>query len=799
MEWYRRRPTAAAALVYALLALAFYAPALVPGRTLSASDYLWTAAPWGAERPADVRPFGSNLELVDTATQFQPFLRYTRERLLHPPLWNPYIASGRPFLANAQSAVLSPFSLPVYVLPFWWSLGIAAALKVFAAAFGTYLLGRALGMRFGGALLAGLVYGWGLFFIVWVPWPLADVWAWLPWLLVTADRAVRRPTPRAGAALAAVVAAQFFGGHPESSFHLLVVTAAFVLVRIVVLRREGSLVRAGPAVLTVAGGVALGAALAAITLVPFLELLSHSNDVTVRQDYWRLRLPREYLLGFALPEYWGRGTQTGIGDFAQTRAVYVGILPLVLGAAAILVRPTLQRVSVAVFGAFVLAIVVGLWPLPTIISHLPIVRTGNHLRLVVIFALCAALLAGWGFDDLAGGRRQRRTIILAVACALVTVPVLVLGARGQLAPELAGRAFSVAWRFAAAPAPQDPDAPGVIRLAALFVALPFLVGAAALVAARLWGRVGMHAFLVLGICLVVVDIFRAGMGQTPAIDTSSAEQPSTAALRYLKDRRPARFVGLERALGPSPIPPNVAMREGLYDARSYDFPVEEHYDRLWRRAIAAPGDRQTDFPTTKAVLTPRSLPALRLLSVTDVVQDPAERPIRRPGLPLAYDGPDARIYRNPGALPRAAVIDAQSVLPDEREQLQGVLSPRFDGRRRVITASPLPGLRATPGKRPAGQARIVRYDPERVVIEATARRPSEMVLTDLYYPGWKATVDGEDKPVNRVNWMLRGVSLPPGRHTVELRYEPASWTAGVLVSLAAALGLLVVLARRRRA
>ena len=803
MPWLRRRPAVAAALVYALLAVAFYAPALVPGKTLSAADYLWTAAPWAAQRPADVEPFGANLELVDTATQFQPFLRYTRDRLPDAPLWNPYVGGGRPFLGNAQSAVLSPFSVPTYVLPFAWSLGIAATLKLFAAAFGTYLLGRALGMRFGGALLAGLTYGWGLFLVAWAPWPLADVWAWLPWLLLLTDRVVRNPGPLPAAGLAVVVAVQFFGGHPESSFHLLLLTAAFAVLRAVDLRRRGMPVEVGPAAGRLAAAVAGGVALAALALVPFLELLAHSNDVTVRQDYWRLRLPREYLLGFALPDYWGRGTQTAVGDFAQSRAVYVGALPLMLAGAALLVRPTLLRAAFAVLGALLMAIVLGVQPLPELIRHVPIVRTGNHLRLIVIVALCLALLAGWGLDDLTrDGRPRRRAAVLALAGALVAGPVLVLAARGDLAPGLLGEALAVAWGFRDAPdALTDPNARGVIRLASLLVGLVFLGAAALLLAARLSGRLRATAFVGLAVGLVAADLFRAGMGQTPAIDTAVATQPTTPALRYLEDRRPNRFTGLERALGPSPIPPNVAMREKLYDPRSYDFPIEERYDRLWRRAIGG-GEGTTDFPTTRAVLTARSLPALRLLSVTDVVQDPGDPPVRGAGLPLVYEGRDARIYANRRALPRAGVVDAQQMVTGEEAELDAVLRPGFDGRRVVVTSTPLPGLRSTPGTGVPGSARIVHYGPERVVIVAAAQRPSELVLTDLHYPGWKATLDGEDTPVHRVDWMLRGTSLPPGRHTVEFRYEPASWRIGWMVSALALLGLVATLAfgvRARRA
>jgi uncharacterized membrane protein len=798
--WLRGHPTVAAALVYALLTVVLYGAALVPGHTLSASDFLWSAAPWAAERPADVEFLGSNLELADPVLQFEPYARYARDRLPDAPLWNPHVGAGRPFLANAQSAVLSPFSLPSYLLPFWWSLGLVAALKVFVAAFGTHLLARALGIRFAGALMAGLVFAFSLFFLVWVPWPHTNVWALLPWLLLLTERVLRAPTPLTAAGLAGVVALQFFGGHPESNFHLLAVTVAFFALRLVVLRREASAQRAGPAAIAFAGALAAGGALAAITLLPFLELLTSTNDVAVRRNYWRLSMPREYLLGFALPDYWGRGTQTSVGAFAQGRALYAGALPLVLAGAAVALRPSLQRLGVAAFGAVMLAIVVGLPPLPELASHVPIVRTGNHVRLVVVVMLCLALLSGWGLDDVARGAVRRRAALLGLAGVLLVAPLLVLAARGQLSADVLGRALSVAWGFAAPPSsPFDPEARPTIRMASLVVWLTVMGTAIVLLGARLTGRLGVTAFTALAVALVAGDLFRAGMGQTPAIATSTATQPSTPALRYLREQRPDRFVGLERALGPSPVPPNIAMREGLFDARSYDVPVERRYDRLWRRAIR--DGSPTEFPTTNAVLTRPALPALRLLSVTDVVQDPAERRIADPALPLAYDGRDARIYANRGALPRVGVVGSQRVAPSEEAQLAAVLEPGFDGRTTVVTERTLPGLRTTPAAGPAGSARIVTYEPERVVVEATASRPAELVLTDVHYPGWKVTLDGEPADLHRVDYLLRGTTLPAGSHRVEFRYEPLSWRLGWIVSLVSLIALAAAVAtalRRRR-
>jgi hypothetical protein len=801
VTWLRRHPTASAALVYALLGIVLYLPALLPGHTLSASDYLWSAAPWESQRPADVPFLGSNFELVDAATQSQQWLEYTRERLPEVPLWNPYISMGRPHFSNGQSAVLSPFSLPAYVLPFWWSLGIVCLLKVFAAAFGTYLLGRSLGMRFPGALLAGLVFAFSLYFLVWVSWPLPNVWALLPWLILLTDRVIRNPTTLPVAGLALVVAVQFFGGHPESNFHLLAVTVAFFAYRSAVLRRAGELPGLGRPLLAFAAGLAGGTALAAVALLPFLELLFRSGDVDVRETFWQISLPRRYLLGFALYEYWGRATHVAVGgDFTQVRALYLGALPLALGAAALIVRPTALRAGVAVFAALMLAIVLGVWPFPELASQIPIVKTGNHLRLTVVLMLCLALLAGWGLDDLAAERVPRRNVVIGVALALLVLPALVLAARGELSADLLGRALEIAWGFAWPSPPADAETITAIRMASLIVWLSFMGLALALLVARLHWRLAAGAFAVLAIALVGGDLFKAGMGATPAITTEQATQPSTPGLEYLRSRRWNRFVGIQRPLGPSPLVPNSSMRWSLYDARGWDPPVEERYDTLWRRAVLDGGP--TDVPTTSARLTEAALPAFRLLSVTDIAQDPDEPPVETPSLPLSYDERDLRVYATPRPLPRAGVVATQRVVPDEEGQLEAVLDPRFDGRRTVVTPEPLPGLGEGPARGSPGSARIVAYEPERVVVEAKASRPAELVLTDLHYPGWKVTLDGEPADLHRVNYLLRGTSLPAGSHRLEFRYEPTSYRVGWIVSLlalAALFGAVVFGLRRRRA
>ena len=78
-----------------------------------------------------------------------------------------------------------------------------------------------------------------------------------------------------------------------------------------------------------------------------------------------------------------------------------------------------------------------------------------------------------------------------------------------------------------------------------------------------------------------------------------------------------------------------------------------------------------------------------------------------------------------------------------------------------------------------------------MVLEARAPSTSLLVLTDSYARGWKATVDGRRVPIHRVDYLLRGVQLGPGRHRVEFRYEPSDWRIGLAIS---AISLLVLLA-----
>jgi uncharacterized membrane protein YfhO len=93
---------------------------------------------------------------------------------------------------------------------------------------------------------------------------------------------------------------------------------------------------------------------------------------------------------------------------------------------------------------------------------------------------------------------------------------------------------------------------------------------------------------------------------------------------------------------------------------------------------------------------------------------------------------------------------------------------------------------------------VVAYAPEWIAIEATLKAPGYLILSDAWYPGWQATVDGEQATIERANTMFRAIYLPAGQHEVNLNYRPASLRAGIVISAIALLGLVAAAAWTRR-
>ena len=155
---------------------------------------------------------------------------------------------------------------------------------------------------------------------------------------------------------------------------------------------------------------------------------------------------------------------------------------------------------------------------------------------------------------------------------------------------------------------------------------------------------------------------------------------------------------------------------------------------------------------------------------------------------LAHSG-DVKIYENLGAFPRAFVAHRMRVAVDDEQALALMRDPAFDSADQVVLGSlPNPGSRASGEVEPVYGATIDRvaithYTPERVEIEVDAGAPGHLVLTDAWYPGWGATVDGKRVPVLQADLLFRAVGVDAGHHLVIFTFRPESLFIGAGISL----------------
>src|SRR5690606_12722172 len=141
----------------------------------------------------------------------------------------------------------------------------------------------------------------------------------------------------------------------------------------------------------------------------------------------------------------------------------------------------------------------------------------------------------------------------------------------------------------------------------------------------------------------------------------------------------------------------------------------------------------------------------------------------------------------------------------EGTALERMRAPEFDPRREVLLYDEPPTSGADADSF-AGEATVLRHEPTEVEIAVRASDPGYLVLTDNYYDGWTATIDGAPTQVFRANHTFRAVAVPAGEHRIVFRFEPRPLRAGAMISLGAWLlvaaygaGLAVVRWRRRRA
>ena len=156
------------------------------------------------------------------------------------------------------------------------------------------------------------------------------------------------------------------------------------------------------------------------------------------------------------------------------------------------------------------------------------------------------------------------------------------------------------------------------------------------------------------------------------------------------------------------------------------------------------------------------------------------------------------IIENRNVLPKAWLVPTAAQVTSAQETLGALQNPSFDPRLIALVESappiPMASFNAVPPGSP-GQVRVLRYEGERIDLDAEVAMNSMMVLGEKYYKGWRATVDGKQTEIYPVDHVLRGIYLTPGKHKVEFVFDPTPFKVGKYLTLASFAFFLVMLVR----
>jgi hypothetical protein len=688
----------------------------------------------------------------DWLTQVYPFRTFAAVSLSQGemPLWNPFAFSGMPFQADIQSAlfyipnllltffvrdgVLSMYWIEVMVIAHYWLAGVAM-----------YYLAREMGQEGIFALFSGLVFSLSGFMIARAVHPaFVEHIAWLPFMFLLLRRAVLLGSWKHAIICGLVTGHALLAGAPQISLFILLLLGAYTLFLVLFVVAEGTTWTKFSRLRFAVATAVLAAGVAAIQLLPTLEMIPLSQRAGFMADELLYHLSPGKLVTLVIPGFFGvTGAQGStywpsreFGAFWETCS-YIGIAGLAAAAYSLgLARRDRQiafLVAVAIISLLAAMgdqfIVHKLFN--SLVPGFSLFRGAARIMLLATFAL--ALLAGFGLREMVRGIRAapRRAYVFALV-----PPAAVL----------------LVWGICELMLPAVPD--GDLRAQAIRRMINGESARAAILAVT-FSMLLLSARMSSALCVAAVSLmqyadmtsfgFNLNNGQSSIDDYYREGRSIVPQLREEGRRELFRVtVRKDQIL-------LMDRNQGMVD-RVF---LTEGYTPLALRRNLPPA---RDWDATYDLLNSK-----HRIEVNERAQQMSIRTVD------TY-------------LPRAFVVHEARVMQGDSAAAAFMRSADFNPWKMIVLEDGVALPPAADSLAPIGRAAIRGFTLNSASMDVEMPRPGFLVMSEIHYPGWVAYVDGEPREVQRANWSLRSVPLAAGSHRVEMRFEPASFRLGAILS-----------------
>ena len=750
-----------------------------------------------------------NLYRLDIVTFYIPWYEQLGHRLrdLDIPGWMPYAMSGSPFAGDPQSGWGYLPAMVIFTIAPSLSGYIAFIFfHVVLAAVGTYTYARVIGINPLGAFAAGATFTLGNFMERTACCTIhMQVAVWIPaiFLCIELSRRARTRASRFGWLVAAGIGAgqMVAGWVGQGAYYGGLAVGVYLTYRTLLCREEQGGFGQGIRALLFSGLVIgiVGGATAAPAVLPRIDTVGRSNLADLYE-------------GVAGPDP-GWPIQSVpyriFTDITSTGRWYLGAVALtvsIMAACLCFRRP--RALFFALYGLGVLSLVVRHSPLLDLANLLPRfqdLHSHSPARIYIVLFLAPAVLAGWLVHTLTDRTWQVRRHVLAAVLAIVIAGAALIGTVISVERD---QGFRV-----------NRDQIMKSAFAIAFVALALLirtswarrVAAVAIILLLLWDPAGE---------LVRTRFERDARRQQLTAIVDNTLNPNGAA-QWLQDRARSgetfRYFGYDQVLlmnrgeirtyhvshdrpeAWAILVNNRGIQFHLDDIQGYN-PVQQSIYVELMDAINGIGQ---SYHAANVLASGLNSPLLNMLNVRYIVV-PRNIPPGRPDLyhliqqyPTVYVDSNSRILENPDALPRAWIVHRA----DQEDQDEDILT-RFslklaDPSQVVLLTGEPPELERSSDPS-AESVDITKYEPDEIHLRVTANATGMVVLSEIWDPGWTATVDGKKAEILKANAVFRGLVVTSGTHDIVLKYPATNVKRSLLFYLVPLAGLAAIPVLRRR-
>lgn len=726
----------------------FSAPFFFKGQIPFAGDYLTSFFPPWSQYSQYAGPVKNNA-MPDVMDQLYPWkhLVITDWKNLEIPLWNPYNFAGTPLIANYQSSAFTPLNL-LFFLPFTMAWGLLILLQPLLAGVGMYLFTRKIGISKVGATISSVGFMFCSFLVTWMGYgTLSYAVGLLPLILFGFEGFIQTKKYIYIFLTSFFLAFSFVSGHFQMSLYVLLASFTYFLFRYIPTKNK-KIILYGLIALVV------GIFLAAPQIFPSIAFYSQSlrSTLFIRPEV----IPWQYLITVVAPDFFGNPVTRNdwFGHYAEWGS-YIGILPLLFACFSISIWKKNNFVKYfSLLGLFALLLAT-----PTflgdlvLISHIPVLATSAAGRIMVLFSFSLAVLAGFGYDSWVVSKRKY--LLGAISILFLLLGWLVIFGKVGLSSE------------------------HVVIAKQNFLLSSILLGII-LVCSIVTTLIKNKRFLfILGLLFVTLscfDMYRFA-SKWQSFTPQRLMYPNVGVTNFLSTIKDKRALG------------NYGGQVSLF----YQIPSIEGYDALYPQKIGEFVSYVADgslHPASRSVVEfPKNgtytKDAIDLLGISYIIHKISDtnKPWAFPfwqypkDFSIVYQDGAYLVLRNNNAYPRAFVAGNYIIGKNDQDSLANLFAADTD-RKTTLVLEKDPGISSR--SQGTGSAQILSNKQNTITLKVNSTKKALLFLSDTYFPGWKAYVNGKETEILRADFAFRAVVVPEGTSEVVFSYTPSSFIYGIL-------------------